>query len=202
MQIIRDIPQNTPEWMQLRLASVGSTAINEIAPKGAGYKNCLYKMAGELVTGVKADSKTFRYADRGHEYEPAVREHYEFVKGVDVEEICMIKGDKPHTHTSTDGLVGDAGIFEAKVRIPSVFLKLLDGKTPPIADLRQCWWDLYISKRDWVDYVNYCPEIVKAKRGGYIPKRIYRKECEPQIKELADVADVFVKGMLNKANAL
>ena len=198
-EIIRGIEQNTPEWEALRIASVGSTAINDIAPKGTGYKNALYKFVGEMVSGVKAESYKFKHADRGHEFEPAAREMYELVNGVEVEQICMIKGDKPHTHTSTDGLIREDGIFEAKVRIPSEFIKLAEGKAPPIGDLRQCYWDLYVSEKKWVDTVNYCPEIANAKRGGYIEKRIHRDTCEPLIKELADIADEFIKEMLGKA---
>jgi len=191
--------QNDDRWAALRIASIGSTVINDIKPQKEGYKNALYKLAGEMVTGVKADSKKFRFADRGHEFEPDAREMYELVTGRDVEQICMIKGDKPHTHTSTDGLIGENGIFEAKVRIPSEFIKLAEGKAVPTADLRQCYWDLHISKRDWVDTVNYCPEIADAKRGGYIEKRIYRNTCEPLIRELADIADEFIEEMLEKA---
>ena len=190
--------QRDERWHKLRLASVGSTAINEIAPGKTGYENRLYKFAGEYLTGVRFEKKKFQYADRGHEFETAAREMYELVNGVEVELIALIKGDTPHTHTSTDGLMGDKGILEVKVRIPSEFIKLDNGKTPPIADMRQCYWDLYISGRDYVDYVNYCPELVKAERGGYLEQRIGRDV--KKIAELKVISDRFIKEMLALAS--
>jgi len=198
--IIRDIPQNTPEWKQLRLGSIGSTAINDIAPGTDGYKNRLYRFTGEILTGIPYEDKKFRYADRGHEFEPEAREIYELINGVDVEQITLIQGDTPRTHTSTDGIIGDNGILEIKTRIPSEFIKIANGKKAPIADRRQFYWDLLVSKREWVDYVNYCPELYKAKQGGYLEKRIHRDECKSIIKELADIADEFIKDMLKLAS--
>ena len=197
-EIIRGIDQNTPEWMQLRLASVGSTAINKIAPQGDPYKNLIYIFAGEYLTGTKAESTKFKYADRGHEFEPAAREEYKIIKDVDVEQITMVKGDKPHTHTSTDGIIKDDGIFEAKVRTPAEWLKLAEGKLPPIGDRRQCQWDLYIcSDRLYVDYVNYCPELHKSGKEFILIDRIMRDN--KMISELASISDKFLKEMLEKA---
>lgn len=198
MQIIKDCEQNEPEWFQHRLASVGSTVINQIAPEGKGYKDALYKLTGELLTGVKHESFKFQHADRGHEFEPDAREYYEFVTDTEVEQIALIKG-KPHMHVSTDGLIGDDGILEIKVRIPSVFLELAEGGTEPIADVRQRDWGLYVSGRWFVDSVNYCPELADAGKKAILIKRICYDQRQEFIKELADVADKFIKEMLEKA---
>ena len=197
-KIIRGIGQNTPEWMDLRIGSVGSTIINDIAPRKDSYKKALYKLAGEIVTGAKADSKKFRYAARGHEFEDKGRKLYMLKTGNIVEQIAMIKGDKPHTHTSTDGIIEKDGFLEVKVRIASIWLELAEGGLEPIADRRQRHWGLYISKRKWVDSVNFCPEIAMAGNGGILIKRATRNE--KKIKELENVSDVFIKEMLKLAN--
>ena len=198
-EIIRGIAQNTDEWMLLRLASVSSTAINKIAPQGDPYKNLIYTFAGEYLTGTKAESTKFKYADRGHEYEPTAREEYKIIKDVDVEQITMVKGDQPHTHTSTDGIVEKDGIFEAKTRTPAEWLKLAEGKLSPMSDRRQCQWDLYICHdRIWVDYVNYCPELHQKGKRYILIERITRNE--KMISELKTVADKFIKEMQKLAN--
>jgi len=198
-EIIRGIDQNTDEWMTLRAASVGSTAINRIAPQGDAYKSEIWKKAGEYLSGTKAESSKFKFADRGHEFEPAAREEYKMIKDVDVELITMVKGDKPHQHTSTDGLVGDDGILEIKVRTPAEWLKLAEGKLTPIADRRQYWWDLHICHdRTWVDYVNYCPELHSAGKDYILIERIIKNEIE--IKKLSEVANIFIKEMLKLAS--
>lgn len=198
MDIIRDIPQNSPEWFQLRLASVGSTSINRIAPQKDGYTTELYKFAGEYLSNTKAESSKFKFADRGHIFEPVARQEYEMIKDVEVELITMVKGDKPHTHTSTDGLISTDRILEIKIRTPAEFLKLAEGKTPPIADRRQWRWDLYICyDRTRVEYVNYCPELHQAGKEYILIDQITRDE--EKIKELSEVADVFIKEALHLA---
>jgi len=193
MQIIRDIDQLQPEWFSLRLASIGSTAINKIAPGGVGFTDTLYEFAGEAITGVPADSFKFQHADRGHEFEPQARRDYEFITDNVVEQITMIQGE-PRQHVSTDGIIGEDGILEIKTRIPKIFIKILKGKlTEPIADRRQRDWGLHVSGRKWVDSVNYCPEIAKAGRGGILIKRFYRDE--EKILELKTVADKFLKDL-------
>jgi len=199
MEIIRGIDQNTDEWMSLRLASVGSTAINKIAPQADAYKNLVYTFAGEYLSKTKAESTSFRYASRGHEFEPIAREEYKIIKDVDVELITMVKGDKPHQHTSTDGIIGTDGILEVKTRTPAEWLKLAEGKMHPIADRRQYWWDLYICHdRKWVDYCNYCPELHQAGRDYILIDRITRDY--KMISELKHVADKFINEMLALAN--
>lgn len=191
--------QGDDRWHKLRIASVGSTAINKIAPLKGAYKNLLYTFAGEYLSGTKSESPKFKYADRGHKYEPAAREEYKIIKDVDVELIAMVKGDNPHTHTSTDGLIEQDGILEVKVRTPAEWLKLAEGKLPPIADRRQYWWDLHICyDRTWVDYVNYCPELHQAGKNYILIDRITRDGY--RMGELSEVADKFIKEMLELAS--
>ena len=159
-----------------------------------GYKKTLYELTGELITGVKAESFKFQHADRGHEFEDKARKLYEFIEGVDVEQIALIKGDKPHTHVSTDSIIGKDGILEIKTRIPSIWLELAEGGLEPIADRRQRQWGLSVGKRIWVDSVNYCPEIALAGSGGILIKRV--KRDEKMIAELEAAADRFIKDML------
>lgn len=191
--------QGDKRWQNLRLASVGSTAINKIAPLKDAYKNLVYTFAGEYLSGTKAEDTKFKYADRGHKYEPAAREEYKIIKGVDVELITMVKGDNPHQHTSTDGIIDTDGILEVKVRTPAEWIKLAEGKLTPIADRRQYWWDLHICHdRKWVDYVNYCPELHQAGKNYILIERITKDEIK--IKELSAVADIFIKEMLKLAS--
>ena len=146
--------QGDAHWHSLRIASVGGTAIGKIAPEGTAYKDMVYRFAGEYLSGMKSESPKFKYADRGHEYEPAARSTYEIVTGISVEQVAMVKGDEPHQHYSPDGL-SEIGILETKVRTPAEWLKLAEGKLPSITDRRQCQWCFHVCQRPWVDYVNY-----------------------------------------------
>jgi len=192
-EIIRSCDQNSDEWFSLRLASIGGTAINYIAPKGKGYKDTLYKLAGEMLTGVKTPSNTFRDADRGHEYEPYARQLYEIQTGSDVEQVALIKG-RPHNHISPDGLIGKDTLLEIKVRYPHTWLPIAEGGLEPIADRRQRQWGLYVSERAWYNSVNYCPELADAGKESMIISRIGRDE--KMIRELKTIAGVFIVEMM------
>jgi len=196
-EIIRSCDQNSDEWFSLRLASIGGTAINYIAPKGKGYKDTLYKLAGEMLTGVKTPSNTFRDADRGHLFEPDARQLYDMHTGNVVEQIALIKG-QPHQHISPDGLIGDDGLLEIKVRYAHTWLPLAEGELEPIADRRQRQWGLHVSGRDWYDAVNYCPELAQAGKESILINRVYRDE--EMIRDLKKVAGIFIIEMKALAN--
>lgn len=191
--------QGDERWHNLRIASIGGTAIGKIAPRGTAYKDMVYKFAGEYLSGVKSKSPKFKYADRGHEYEPVARIEYEMVTGISVEQVAMVQSDTPHQHYSPDGL-SETGILEVKVRTPAEWLKLAEGKSPPITDLRQCFWGLHVCQRPWVDYINYCPELHNKGRKFILIKRINKNESELLIEELKTVADDFIKDMLELVN--
>ena len=204
-EIIYDITQNTPEWIYLRLGSVGGTIIDKIAPRGKEYKNALYYLAGEIITGVPAESHWFKHAERGHIYEPIARAAYTLRTGNEVKQCALIKGDKPHTHISPDGIIGATGLLEIKTRTPSVFLAAKDGHFP-LADKRQIAWGLSVSGREWYERVQFCPEIDRVGSDGIIIERINvytrievdRKKMKmiDLMVELEEVADKFISDMM------
>lgn len=196
MEIITDCEQGSDLWFQYRLASIGGTAINLIAPQGKGYKKTLYEFVGELLTGVKAESFKFQHADRGHEFEPIARSMYEMIADVEVEQVALIKADR-HRHESPDGLVGSEGKIEIKTRIPSIFIEADEIDYFPIADKRQIQWGLFISERIWCDRIQYCPEMAQAGKKCILIDRITRDH--KMISELKHVADKFIKEMLELA---
>lgn len=196
MEIITECEQGSDLWFQYRLASIGGTAINLIAPEGKGYKKTLYEFVGEHLTGIKAESFKFQHADRGHEFEPVARSMYEFIRGVDVEQVALIKADNCR-HVSPDGLVDKDGLIEIKTRIPSIFIEADKEGCFPIADKRQIQWSLHISERKWCDRIQYCPEMLLANKKCILIDRITRDER--MISELKDVSDKFIKAMLKLA---
>lgn len=196
MEIIKSCVQGSAEWLQLRAGSIGGTRINKIAPEGKGRNDELFYAVGELLTGVPAENFKFQHADRGHQYEDEARQLWLYSTGMDVEQVAMITGD-PHCHYSPDGLVSDDGMIEIKTRIPSVWLKLAEGGTEPIADRRQRQWGFIVTGRKWIESINYCPEIAAAGLNGMIVKRVLPDH--KMMKDLKASADLFISDMLKIA---
>lgn len=201
MQII-NCDQNSPEWFEHRLASIGGSSIGSVVAGGQGKmrKGLLYRFASELLTGVKAETFKFQHADRGHEYEAETWSCYTFETGLAIEHVGLVKADIPFMHYSPDALIEKNGIGEGKVRIPSVFVEaMVDGYFP--TDVRrQIQWGLYICEREWCDYVQFCPEMGDAGVNPILINRIYRDEKE--ITFLKEGADKFITEMTNLVERL
>jgi len=159
MKIIKDCIQGSDEWMKWRTASIGGSSITYVLGKGKGRKDLMYKLAAETLTGKKEDSYSNANMLRGIEYEPEARNYYEIVTGHEVEQVALIKSDIPGIHVSPDGLVGDDGAVEIKTRLPHVFVEKKDTGKIEIGYSRQCQYTLWIAERQWIDFINYCPEM-------------------------------------------
>jgi hypothetical protein len=198
-EIIKDCEQGSDEWLTLRCASIGGTAIGKIAPNGKQRHDLLRVFVGELLTGQPAENKGFQFAERGHEFEDKARSDYILTHGSEVEQVAMVRLDH-HKHTSPDGLVGNDGMVEIKTRIPSVFVSAIEDGNRPINVARQIQWGLYVCEREWCDYIQYCPEFAEAGLNPMIVERITRDD--KLIKDLRSSADVFISDMLKMADKI
>lgn len=198
--IIRDIKQGTDEWLKLRVASIGGTAISAIKPAGNPRAALLDVFVGEYLTGVPAENKKFKYADRGNQYEDAARKCFAATYGLEVEQVAMIK-DGPHKHFSPDDLVDDDALAEYKVRLPSVFVRATQERYFPTPIKYQIQWGLHITERERCYYVQYCPEFDDVgDLDPLIVEIIYRDE--PLIKDLRSSAAVFISDMHKMADKI
>lgn len=163
MEIIKDCVQGSEAWKNYRVGSVGGSSISSVLAKGKGAsrKTLMYKLAGEILSGCKTDGYKSEAMQRGNDFEDEARQYYEFVTGNTVEQVALIQGNIPGTHNSPDGLIDADGGLEIKVRLPHVYVELLETEKIEIGYKRQCNHFLWITGREWIDYINYCPEITQ-----------------------------------------
>ena len=192
MEIIRGIEQGTPEWFALRIGSIGGSSISDVVAGGKGKSRAslMYRLASEILTGVKSDGPNIKYAERGHEFEAEARDLYAFEREVEVEQVALVR-DGAHKHYSPDGLVGENGLIEIKVRLPHVYLEALETGVSPLHDRRQVQWGLHLTGRKYCDYILFCPEM--HSRPMHV-EQIGRDE--KMIAELEYGADKFIAEML------
>jgi len=177
---IRDCDQQSDEWFDLRIGSVGGSSLNSVLAKGQGKsrKTLLYKLAGEILAGRKLNGYQSTAMERGNELEAEARSCYEFLTGNSVEQIALIQADLPRIHHSPDGLIGEDGGLEIKVMEPHVYVELIDTEKINLAYIRQCQHFLWVSERQWIDFAAYCPEIESR------PMWIQRQTPDPKIFEM------------------
>jgi len=159
-EYIYDYAQGDDRWFAARLGSIGGSSITHVLAKGQGKtrKGLMYKLAAEILSCQKTESYTNKYMDRGTAFEPEARACYEFITGSDVVECALVRS-APRIHVSPDGLVGEDGGVEIKVLLNHVFVEYVDTKKVPVAYYRQCQHFLFVTGRQWVDFVVYSPEM-------------------------------------------
>lgn len=186
--IILDCEQLSDEWFAARAGLPTASHFSEIVTaKGEPSKSAhLYmcELAAEAVTGIKTEGYTNDIIQRGIELEPEAIEFYEFVKGVEVKKVGLCYQDEQKKFgASPDGLVDEDGILELKCPLAKTHVSyLLDNRLPP-AYHRQVQGQLYVTERQWCDFMSYYP--------GLKPFIIRVERDEKFIKKLAQHLDQF-----------
>jgi len=171
-----DVTQGSEEWHNLRLGLCTSSNFPKImANYGKAFGNpaieYAQKKALERVTGEYLDdSYSNKWMDRGNELEPVAIREYEtqtlnFVSNGGFYKNGYL-GDSP------DGLVGTKGMIEAKSVITNTQWKRLKTQNIDTAYKWQIQGHLWISGREWCDFVSYCPEMNEK-------NRLFVKRVEP-----------------------
>lgn len=173
LQII-ECEQGSPEWHQARAGIITASCMHQVMAKGQGISRDTYMrhMIGEVFTG--RPCKLFRNADmdRGNELEPEAREVYASTVDEPVEKTGFMKNHDEigFIGYSADALVGDIGLAEIKTTEPHIQVEILEANRIPPEHVKQIQCGLWVSERQWIDVVVYCPGM------PLFSKRAYRDE--------------------------
>lgn len=183
MEIIHDIEQGSPEWMDLRLGIITCSEMSAIRSDGAGAYTYINGLAFERLTG--ESSSVFdgnEWTKRGQELEPVARRMYEKKTGLDVSMVSFVKNKG--FGFSPDGLIYKTqpmwpeGAIEIKVKQPAEQMHILRSGEIPKKHLDQLHGGLSCAELDWIDFVSYCPGL------PLFIKRVYAKDCQDKIRNI------------------
>lgn len=193
--IWHDVEQNTDAWLDLRIGKAtaskfGTFMANEGRTFGDPAKDYALQIALELATGKKAEfSFSNEHTERGHVQEPVARMLYEEENFVTVDNggffDHVTHGDSP------DGLVGKNGVLEIKSVVAKTHYATMRRGSYDPAYKWQLVGHLDCSGREWVDFVSYCADF--PEQNQIITHRLYREQCEEEIKRLQDRRDAFLE---------
>jgi len=198
MQIITDIQQGTPEWLALRLGIVTCSELDSLlvngkgeAGFGAGAFTYMNTLIGERITGELADPFTGnRHTERGHELEGAARILYEDCEEVKTTQVGIILNHG--IGYSPDSLVLEEGLTEIKTKLPKLQVEVILGGEIPKEHVAQCQGGLWVSEREWIDFVCYWPGM------PLFIKRAYRDEV--MIRKLSERVKTFYEILEERMN--
>lgn len=186
---IVDVEQGTPEWHQARLGIPTASMFKTVMASGKQggesltRRKYMLELAGERLTKTPRESYSNDHMERGKEQEPAALAQYEFDTDQTVQRVGFIRLGR--TGCSPDGLVGKDGMVEFKSVLPHILIDIhLRGRVPP-EHLPQCYGNMWIADRQWIDFVAYCPGLPSYRQ------RMPRGGTETYINEIAGAVGVF-----------
>lgn len=190
MEIITDIEQGSDDWLALRLGWTTASRFKDVKAGGQGKtrKAYMYHLAAEAITGERAESYSNDYMAWGTENEPAARAMYELESGHSVHEVSFIKLDGDNKiGCSPDGLIDDCGMVEFKCPKTTTQIETFLSNKMPTGHKAQVQGQLWVSEREWCDFVSFDPRIDGA--AGYFCQR--QERDEEYIKELSEACYKF-----------
>ena len=161
------IAQGSPEWFAQRLGKLTASKMADVLAKtktgpSASRQNYLAQLVCERLTGKVAESYSNDAMKRGTELEPVARAAYEANTG----EIVTLAEFVTHPNNemvgaSPDGLIGAAGLLEIKCPGAPAHIEVLKHGLP--AKYKpQVQTQLWVTGRDWCDFVSYHPDFPEA----------------------------------------
>lgn len=175
--IMRDLEQGSEAWLMARLGIATCSELDcllvngkGVAGFGAGAMSYMDQLIGERITGELADAFAGnRHTERGHELEDVARGLYEARHEVQTEQVGIILNHG--AGYSPDSLVGADGLTEIKTKLPKFQVGVILAGEVPNEHIVQCQGGLWISEREWIDFVSYWPGM------PLFIKRMHRDEA-------------------------
>ena len=180
--------QGSPEWFQIRLGKVTASRFSDVLAKGSGAtrKSYMYQIIAERLSVEVQESFTNAAMQRGIELEPEAREHYENKNLQAVEQVGFVVHDD-WTGVSPDGFVGDDGLIEIKCPNSTTHIGYIIRNVFPSTYKAQVQGQLWVTGRQWCDFVSYDPRIPQ---NPMFTVRVERDE--EYIKELQTAITIFI----------
>lgn len=172
---IIDCEQGTPEWYAARAGIPTASEFHTVMAKGktkgsssVTRRKYMLQLVGERLTGEPMVGFVNDHMERGKAMEAEARDLYAMIRGVQPERVGFMR--RGRAGASPDSLVESAGMLEIKTKLPHLQIELLLDGDLPSEHRAQVQGQLWISGREWVDFMSYWP--------GLPPfiKRVYRDE--------------------------
>lgn len=151
--------QGSPEWFECRRGIPTASKFKDVLAKGQGLtrRKYLYTLAGEILTGEPGESFSNEHMERGHAMEDDARQQYAFQRDVEPERVGFMR--RGSAGCSPDSLIGVDGLLEIKTKLPHLHLEALESNRLPPEHVAQVQGQLWISGRQWCDFVSYWPRL-------------------------------------------
>lgn len=159
-----DLEQGSDEWIKARAGILTASVVGQLitpakvqVSKSDTARAVMETLLAERITGTVEPLFVTADMQRGQDEEPFARDLYAEHTGQDVDEIgFMVATINGHNlGYSPDGMVGENGLIEIKSRRHKKHLRTILTDTVPPENYAQLQTGLYVSGREWIDYVSF-----------------------------------------------
>lgn len=205
MKII-ECTQGTPEWHAARCGIATASCFADVlatikSGEAASRRNYRARLVVERMTGkVLSNGFTSAAMKQGIEREPLARLAYEAQSGALVSEVGFCRHDDIECGASPDGMIDEDGLLEIKCPEPATHLDYLrlPAGAPPAIYLAQIQGQMWITGRQWCDFVSFNPDF--PERLQLTVRRVRRDE--KYIAALALAIEVFMREVREEEAAM
>lgn len=200
--------QNTIEWRDARAGKITASRFCDVLAFGKrdgkplkARQDYIGDIVAEILTGEPREQVKAKPLDWGHDVEAAARAAYEAETGQMVTSVAFMTHPLlDYIGCSPDGLVGSDGLMQIKCPMnPAVHIETLrDGM--PEEHIAQVQGELFVTGRDWSDFVSYDPRMPEH-------LRLYRQRVERDETYIAKLAEACasmweeVQGLIRHLNS-
>lgn len=160
------ILQSNSAWLPSRVGHATGSHANDIldfrkdGKPGAKHIQYIADLVTERATSRAVDRPVNKWMIRGQELEPQARSAYEDETGILVQPAAFILHPTiEYAGATPDGFIGRDGLLEIKVPAPQTFVRWRMAGEIPEEHVAQMTFQLAVTKRQWVDFCAWCPEV-------------------------------------------
>ena len=162
--VIEYMEQYSDEWFAARNGTPSASNFDKIVTSTGSpstqAKKYMYGLVGELLVGTKVETYQNANMLRGLELEGEAIKLYEMVYGVKTQKVGICyKNEQRNVSCSPDALVGEDGLLEVKCPTLPVAIEYLLSRKVPTAYVQQTQGQLWVTGREWVDFMSYFPGL-------------------------------------------
>lgn len=160
-----DVVQGTPQWDDLRRGMVTASVVGQLVTPSTlkvasnpASRALAALLVAERITGFTDPTYVSDDMERGWEDEPRAVAKYSEDRDIEVQEMGFMvrEEDWGRLGYSPDGLVHDTGLLEVKSRRPKKHLATILADDVPAENIAQIQAGLFVTGREWCDYISYC----------------------------------------------
>jgi hypothetical protein len=201
--------QRDADWLHARCGMLTASrakdmlAVRKDGRPSEARQTYALELVTERLTGRATERFTTAAMQWGTEQEYSARNLYGNTHGVTVEEVGFIKHDTLAAGCSPDGLIDWDGLIEIKCPWSSaVHVETwLHGR--PAEHMAQIQFQLWITGRDWCDFVSYDPRMPERLRlyVERIPRHAGMIHCiDAEARTFLSEVDAMTESLLKRAN--